>query len=259
MIPINHQGEGGWTTQMANFPNRCQHLKINGTQCGSPALRRNRFCFFHKRFQDERIKLSADRARRGAATFELPILEDANSIQIALMQVMRLLVAGQLDHKTASLLLYALQTASANLRLTNFKPFSNDVILDPRDAANTPLDSHLWDRQDFEDEEEEDDEVETAADKAIAALEATRKKKAEDAKWMKWAEAQYPNPNLSPNPSAAVTATGSAVISPGVTPADAPASPPKKKPSKEEIRQNIREQVRKEFFPGSPPPERAES
>ena len=107
---------------MANYPDRCQHLKINGTQCGSPALRRNRFCFFHKRFQDERIRLSTDRARRGVATFILPVLEDANSIQIALMQVMRLLLTQQIEHKTASLLLYALQTASTNLRLTNFKP-----------------------------------------------------------------------------------------------------------------------------------------
>src|SRR6267142_1842840 len=116
MISIDHRVGGGVT--MPKFPNRCQHLKINGTQCGSPALRRHRFCYFHKRFQDERIQLSADRARRGVATFELPILADANSIQIALMQVMRLLVSGQLDHKTASLLLYALQTASTNLRMT---------------------------------------------------------------------------------------------------------------------------------------------
>src|SRR4029077_4991428 len=134
---------------MANFPNRCQHLKINGTQCGSPALRRNRFCFIHKRFQDEQIKLNADRARRGVTTFVLPVLEDADSVQITLMQVMRMLLSRQIDHKTASLLLYALHTASANLRLTNFKPFSNDVILDVRDAANTPLGSHTWNSADF--------------------------------------------------------------------------------------------------------------
>src|ERR1035437_4249213 len=145
MIPIDRQGRGiVGQNQMQSFPNRCQHLKINGTQCGSPALRRNRLCFFHKRFQDERIRLSADRARRGVATFVLPVLEDANSIQITLMQVMRLLVSQQIDHKTASLLLYALQTASTNLRMTNFKPITNDVILDPHDVANTPLDSHIW-------------------------------------------------------------------------------------------------------------------
>jgi hypothetical protein len=177
---------------MANFPNRCQHLKINGTQCGSPALRRNRFCFFHKRFQDEQIKLSADRARRGVATFVLPVLEDADSIQITLMQVMRMLLSKQIDHKTASLLLYALQTASTNLRMTNFKPFSTDVILDVRDAANTPLDSHAWNSSDFEEEEDEEEE-ETEADRKIAALEKVRKKKEEEAKWMRWAEAQYPD------------------------------------------------------------------
>src|ERR1700689_1797462 len=154
---------------MPDYPNRCQHLKINGTQCGSPALRRNRFCFFHKRFQDERIKLSADRARRGVATFVLPVLEYANCIPIAFMQVMRLLVAQQLDHKTASLLLYALQTASTNLRLTNFKPFTNDVILDPRDVANTPLDSHIWDDDDFEEDEDDENEENTKPAAVVTA------------------------------------------------------------------------------------------
>jgi len=148
---------------MSQYPNRCQHLKTNGTQCGSPALRRNRFCYFHKRYQDERIRLNVDRRRRGTATFFLPVLEDANSIQMSLMQIMRLLLTGQIEHKTASLLLYALQTASTNLRQTNFKPWIHEVVLDPRDAAESILNqSDLWDDEDFEEEveEEEVDEVE---------------------------------------------------------------------------------------------------
>ncbi|MBZ5689423.1 MAG: hypothetical protein LAP86_30860, partial [Acidobacteriia bacterium] len=131
--------------------------KTNGTQCGSPALRRNRFCYFHKRYQEERIRLNVDRRRRGTATFFLPVLEDANSIQMSLMQIVRLLLTGQIEHKTASLLLYALQTASANLRLTNFKPRVHEVVLDPRDAAESSLDeNHLWEDEDFEEEEEEE-------------------------------------------------------------------------------------------------------
>src|SRR5580658_365776 len=106
---------------MYNVP-RCQHLKVNGTQCGSPALKRNRFCFFHKRFQEERIKLSCDRVRHNRASLYLPVLEDANSIQVSLMQIMRLLASRQIDSKTASLLLYALQTASVNLRQISFEP-----------------------------------------------------------------------------------------------------------------------------------------
>ena len=167
---------------MANYPDRCQHLKINGTQCGSPALRRNRFCFFHKRFQDERIRLSADRARRGVATFILPVLEDANSIQIAIMQVMRLLLSQQIDHKTASLMLYALQTASTNLRMTNFKPRVHDVILHPADAADTPLESHVWDDEDFEDEDEDDDDDEEAR----AAEAETREREESENRLKEW-------------------------------------------------------------------------
>lgn len=170
---------------MSGFPNRCQHLKINGTQCGSPALRRQRFCFFHKRFQDERIKLSTHARSRAAATFLLPVLEDANSIQIALMQVMRLLVSQQMDPKTARLLLYALRTASTNLRETNFKPFRHEVILDPLDVARTPLGEDIWSDRDFE---EQKSPAQTAADRAIAVLEQRRFEKEEKAKWMRWAE-----------------------------------------------------------------------
>lgn len=142
------------------YPSRCQHIKVNGVQCGSPALRRNRFCFFHKRFHDESIRLAAEnaRARRNAGTFVLPVLEDANSIQIALMQVMRMLLSRQIEHKTASLLLYALQTASGNLQRTQFDPNRHDVILDPSEAAITPLDYRAWEDHEFEDDEEDDDE-----------------------------------------------------------------------------------------------------
>ena len=229
---------------MQSFPNRCQHLKINGTQCGSPALRRNRFCFFHKRFQDEQIKLTADRARLGIATFILPVLEDANSIQIALMQVMRLLVSQQIDHKTASLLLYALQTASTNLRMTDFKPYIHEVILDPRDAANTPLDDHIWEDEDFE---EEKDEVETEADRAIEALETVRKKKEEDAKWMRWAEIQYPDPRKA---NAAVTTAGKAVVAASTEKLPLPnLKKPASSMKPEEIRAEISDMVRKQLLP----------
>jgi hypothetical protein len=91
------------------------------------------------------------------------VFEDANSIQMSLMQIMRLLLTGQIEHKTASLLLYALQTASTNLRQTNFKPWIHEVVLDPRDAAESILNkTNLWDDKDFEEEVEEGevDEVE---------------------------------------------------------------------------------------------------
>ena len=147
---------------MASFPNRCQYIKVNGTQCGSPALCRNRFCYFHKRHHEERIALAADRAKsagrsRRRAAIDLPVLEDANSIPVSLMQIMRLIIAGNIDSKTAGLLLYALQTASGNLPRTKFEPHRHDVILDPRSVADTLLGESIWEDEDFEEFEEEDD------------------------------------------------------------------------------------------------------
>ena len=154
---------------------RCQHLKVNGTQCGSPALKRNRFCFFHKRYQEERIKLNCDRVRHNRASFYLPVLEDANSIQVSLMQIMRLLASRQIDSKTASLLLYALQTASVNLRQTTFEPTHiEDVVIDRRTIDQTCIGCDQWSEEDFPDEEEMEEEkaeaaVEQAAETAASA------------------------------------------------------------------------------------------
>jgi hypothetical protein len=150
-----------------NIP-RCEHVKINGTQCGSPALKRNHFCYFHKRWQETRIVLNANRARRGRAALDLPVLEDANSIQVSLMQIMRLILSGQMDTKTAGLLLYALQTASSNLSRINFEPaVKTRVVIDPRTVDQTPLGEDPWRREDFEEEEaEEADAGESVSAKA---------------------------------------------------------------------------------------------
>jgi len=165
---------------MPSYPNRCQHIKINGTQCGSPALRRNRFCYFHKRHHDERIELNSDRQKndrqkaarsRRRVAIDLPVLEDANSIQVSLMHITRLLIAGDIDAKTAGLVLYALQTASSNLHHTRFEPNMRDVILDPSSVGQIPLGANAWDDADFfdEDEVEVDDEPDGAVDPARRA------------------------------------------------------------------------------------------
>jgi len=152
---------------MSSYPNsipRCQHIKTNGTQCGSPALHRRRFCFFHNRWREQHAAGSASPLLAPQA-IELPLLEDANSIQIALMQVMRLILRGQLEPKTAGLLLYALQTASLNLRNTDFEPrCKTEVVIDPRDVPSVPLDEDQWNPDDFEEEEETDDDESESED-----------------------------------------------------------------------------------------------
>jgi hypothetical protein len=138
---------------------RCQHIKVNGVQCGSPALKNRKLCHFHQRWQQGRIQLNANRARRSRYSLDLPILEDANSIQVALMQGLRLLLANQVDHKTAALLFYALQTASTNLSRTTFEPRPQQVVIDPRGVPDTSLGDDAWYKEEFTEDEQEDAET----------------------------------------------------------------------------------------------------
>ena len=243
---------------MASYPDRCQHLKINGTQCGSPALRRNRFCFFHKRFQDERIRLAVDRKRRPAPTLILPLLEDANSIQMALQQVMRLILHHDVDYKTAGLLLYALQTASSNLRQTKFEALRHDVILDPRDAADSSLGEKIWDDQDFEEDEDDDPEsirVEEAAQCAAQAVRAKYQQRKADAERRQKFYAKYPH--LKPGNEQSLAAQPAQKVLPAKSPSNpAPAHHPVPKkpvlPTPEEFDRDIHDLTRKHFFPDMP-------
>jgi hypothetical protein len=99
----------------------CQHIKDDGRRCASPALRRQKFCYFHKQWRQKRLVINAN-IQRERWKITLPTLEDANSIQLGLVQVMRLLATGQIDHPTGTLMLHALQMASTNLKQTSFEP-----------------------------------------------------------------------------------------------------------------------------------------
>jgi hypothetical protein len=151
---------------MASFPNRCQHIKVNGTQCGSPALKSRRLCFFHKRWRETRIDFNKAGSLHFNEAFTLPVLEDANSVQVAIMQVLRLIIAKHLDAKTAGLLLYGLQTASLNLKRTRFEPYDHrNVVIEPRSVGDTLLGANVWDPREYEPDEaeEEDEQPEVAA------------------------------------------------------------------------------------------------
>ena len=161
---------------------RCQHVKMNGTQCGSPALRRRRHCFFHERIRREQAKIAADLSAQ--RIFDLPLLEDANSVQVALMKVIQMLGAGRLDHKTAGLMLYALQTASVNLRHATFEVNeATDVVIDRDDVHRTSLGGPQWFEEDFEgnaeaeeEEEIEEEKEEEAEEEKEEEIEAAKEK-----------------------------------------------------------------------------------
>jgi hypothetical protein len=102
---------------------RCVHLKMDGVQCGSPALKGCAYCYAHARL-----------AMRHPARLALPFLEDANSVQSAIMEVMKGLLDGDIDRKTAGLLLYGLQMATCNLKNVCFEPKDPKSVV--RDALN---------------------------------------------------------------------------------------------------------------------------
>jgi len=136
---------------------RCQHVKVNGVQCGSPALRRKRRCYFHEGVRAERAKVKADHFAQRA--FEMPVLEDANSVQVALMNVMQMLARGQMEVKIAGLLLYGLQTASANLKNTKFEAEKvTDVVIDCNTVEQTCINGPQWFAHEFAEQEEAEQE-----------------------------------------------------------------------------------------------------
>ena len=118
---------------------RCQHVRVNGVQCGSPALRHQRFCYFHRAWRESHHPNPKSRAQKNGLNFDLPPLEDANSIQMALMQIMRLILSQQVDAKMAGLLLYALQTASGNLKHLTLEPDWQKVVVNPAAVRYSPL------------------------------------------------------------------------------------------------------------------------
>src|ERR1700675_3813224 len=151
---------------------RCQHMKINGTQCGSPALRRKRQCFFHEEVRRERAMVLAGTSTRGS--FELPLLEDANAVQIGLMRVIQWLGSGQIEPRIAGLMLYALQTASCNLKNVNFEAAKpTDVVIDRSTMNQTCINGPQWFASDFKVEEEEPatgDAMAASAEQGTASL-----------------------------------------------------------------------------------------
>ncbi len=129
----------------------CEHVKTNGRFCGSPAMRGRNYCFFHLNHIGQQLRLQRyESFGLRAPAIELPLLEDAASIQTALMQVTDALLKGKLDHKTAGLVLYSLQTASSNLRnmqkdveagagnavCNRYDSFEQDYELDEATAAS---------------------------------------------------------------------------------------------------------------------------
>src|SRR5947209_1032499 len=134
---------------------RCQHIKTNGLRCQSPAMKQRRLCYYH-----EQHRLSHP------GHLQLPLLEDANAIQMAIQQVVQAIALGTLDNKRAGLILYGLQTAATNRPNCDFEPGEDerfDIVLSTQDletANDLPChDPNCPDNTLDQDNEEDDDDM----------------------------------------------------------------------------------------------------
>ena len=138
---------------MSQYPT-CDHIKANGITCQSPAIKNSDFCYFHTRDRQRQANLRQAREvklshRHGHFTeddidaeilesLELPLLEDANAIQVALSNLLRAIASNHLEERRAALLLYGLQIAVSNVGNLRLKLFNTDpfALTDPEPLSN---------------------------------------------------------------------------------------------------------------------------
>ena len=96
----------------------CDHLKEDGVYCSSPALRDQRYCFFHLNIRARRVQAARARMHGDPRRFQMPILDNMHAVQSGIQQVVDAIADDRIDNRRAGLLLYALQQAASGLRST---------------------------------------------------------------------------------------------------------------------------------------------
>ncbi len=86
----------------------CQHLKQDGSRCGSPALRGKRFCHFHHAARRQHPY----RLVRQPLLRDLPVVEDRRSANLAINKIINALLDGTIEPRLGGQLLCGLQSAS---------------------------------------------------------------------------------------------------------------------------------------------------
>ena len=102
----------------------CTHIKVNGLRCGSPALRGEQFCYYHQR------ALRGVRTPPSSRLHPIALIEDPQSIQFTLMEVINAILRDTIDLKRATLILRALHIAVKNMQNPNYVRTAELVRID---------------------------------------------------------------------------------------------------------------------------------
>ncbi len=110
----------------------CTHIKVTGVRCGSAPLRGEQFCYFHQHAHRGVRKPPQSRLH------PIAILEDEESIQSSLMEVINALMRNTIDLKRAELILRALHIAVKNARRVKFDIHAGDTVREIPELRRRP-------------------------------------------------------------------------------------------------------------------------
>jgi hypothetical protein len=144
----------------------CTHIKVTGIRCGSPALRGEKFCYFHERM------INGVPTPPHARIHPMALIETEEAIQVALMETINAIVRNTIDLRRADLIIKALNIAVKNSRRVRFDRCESEMIrklpvslpvaaqppalpekISPALTASTPVWDQQWDQQKEEAEE----------------------------------------------------------------------------------------------------------
>lgn len=108
----------------------CEHRFGNGSLCRNFALHGEQFCRHHLRYKDKPDITSPD--------YQMPQLEDLESIQLFLNEAIRGLLSGKLDSKQGRCLVWAALVASSNLKALSKQKLS-DVVLNLKESPSSEV------------------------------------------------------------------------------------------------------------------------
>lgn len=120
----------------------CTHIKVTGIRCGSPALRGEQFCYFHQRMV------------RGVHTppqsrlHPVALIEDGESLQASLMEIINALARNTIDLHRAELILRALHIAVKNVRRVRFDFRAEHMINEVPDYSTSAKNDRVSDNAD---------------------------------------------------------------------------------------------------------------
>jgi hypothetical protein len=126
-----HSGKGKYQSD----DHSCTHIKVTGVRCNSPALRGEQFCYFHQNAH------RGVRRPKQSRLHPIALIEDEESIQYALMEVINALMRNTIDLKRATLIIRALHIAVKNAARVKYNVHSSEMVTEIPEYAAPPIDT----------------------------------------------------------------------------------------------------------------------